>query len=98
MMSRQRSISSISLAWEATYARQKAAKKSNTGSSAHPFCLNQAVSRPGQRLLVQRGHEERDNKVIEHAHNEGVVTARLGDGQRIVGQGLATFERAPVGE
>ena len=35
---------------------------------------------------------------VEDPHDGGVVTGRLGDGDGLVGQRLAAFERAPVGE
>ena len=62
------------------------------------FGPNQGVSRPGQRLLQQGRHEERDKDLVEDPHDDGVVARGSGDGDGLVGQGLAAFERTLVVE
>ena len=63
-----------------------------------PLGPSQGVGRPGQRLFEQWRHEEREEDVVEDAHDGGVVAGGFGERESLVGQRLATFERAPVGE
>jgi hypothetical protein len=77
-------------------ARHIAAQKQHRVTD--PLGSNQGVRRPGRSLLEQRRHQERDKDVVEDPHDGGVVTRGFGDGDGLVGQSLAAFERAAVGK
>ena len=97
MISKQRSISSMSPARAAALARRHAAAEQQDRVT-DPLGPNQGVGRPGQRLLEQWRHDERERDVVEDPHDGGVVAGGLGDGDGLVGQRLATLEGTPVGE
>ena len=58
----------------------------------------QCVGRPARRSLELRRYEERDEYLIEDAHHDGVITRGFGDGDGLLGEGLAPLERRVVGE
>ena len=60
-----------------------------------PLRAHQGISRPCQRRLEQRRYGERDRDVVEDADDDGIVTVVLGDGDRLVCQGLPALEWAP---
>ena len=91
MISKQRSISSMSRARAAVPVRLQAAQNSRTGSPT-PLGPNQSLGRPGQRLFEQGRNEERVRDEVEDSHDGGVVAGGPGERDGLVGERLATLE------
>ena len=63
-----------------------------------PLGPHQGLRGPVLGELEQGRHLKGDVQVVEDLHHGGIVTDRLGDGDGLLGQSLAAFERASVGD
>ena len=78
-------------------ARHRAAKKSSTGSPTRSARTRASAVRASD-CSSSGGTRSGYDDVVEDPHDGGVVTGGLGDGDGLVGERLAAFERAAVGE